>query len=103
MGSQVLLSMPKIVIRIGHSEFLPYDSVALLAEVKLNLTKSSLTKALQHLADIRRLEMSPHRFNTGTMGSAERVEENPFRLVVAFNTQIKNDGMGKLLTEHFDV
>ncbi len=70
---------PKIVFKIEDTVLVPYDAVALISEVKSDLSKTNLESDLKKLANIMHLKISSNRF-TNFMGSQQMVTETPFRL-----------------------
>jgi hypothetical protein len=102
---------PKIFLRAGHSVIMPYDAIALLAEVKSVLTKKRLEEDLEKLEKIMQLRIFEKRFLTqkifGTtqevFGFEEMRPDKPFRLLVYFKTPKDSTIMEELLSQYSGV
>lgn len=102
---------PKIVLKAGHSVIIPYDAIALLAEVKSVLNKKRLTEDLQRLGKLMQLKVFENRFlikkiigiNEKVFGFPEMRADIPLRLLIYFKTPKDNTIMEGLLNRYSGV
>lgn len=102
---------PKIVLKAGHSVIIPYDAIALLAEVKSVLNKKRLTEDLQRLEKLMQLKVFENRFlikkiigiNEKVFGFPEMRADIPLRLLIYFKTPKDNTIMEGLLNRYSGV
>jgi hypothetical protein len=80
--------------------FIPYDAIAILAEVKSQMTKTKLENDLKKLTHIGLLNLSSNRFSSLVFGSEDKIEDRPFRLLVYFDLSIDRMVMEDLLDEY---
>jgi hypothetical protein len=102
---------PKIVLKAGHSVIIPYDAIALLAEVKSVLNRKTLREDLEKLGKIMQLRTFKNRFlikkitgiNEKVFGFKEMRPDKPFRLLVYFKTPKDNTILDDLLSQYSGV
>lgn len=102
---------PKIFLKAGHSVIIPYDAIALLAEVKSVLNKKRLTEDLQRLEKLMQLKVFENRFpirkivgiNEKVFGFPEMRADIPLRLLIYFKTPKDNTIMEELLNRYSGV
>jgi hypothetical protein len=95
---------PKIVLKTEGLVIIPYDAIALLSEVKSELTKRKLEEDLNKLRNIMQLKISSNRFlPQGVLGFKEMKSDIPFRLLVYFKKSIDDAVMEGLLTQYLEV
>lgn len=102
---------PKIVLKAGHSVIIPYDAIALLAEVKSVLNKERLTEDLQRLEKLMQLKVFENRFpikkiigiNEKVFGFPEMRADIPLRLLMYFKTPKDNTIRDELLNRYSGV
>jgi hypothetical protein len=99
---------PKIVLKVGKNVIIPYDAIALLAEVKSALNKKRLTEDLQRLEKLMQLKVFEKRFlvkdvfgtNQKVFGFDEMRADIPLRLLVYFKTPKGNTILEELLNRY---
>ncbi|MDQ3909003.1 MAG: hypothetical protein M3232_01185 [Thermoproteota archaeon] len=95
------ITAPKIVLKTGGLVIIPYDAIALLSEVKSELTRRNLCEDLRKLENIMKLKISPNRFLPyEVFGFDQKRPCKPFRLLVYFEKSIDDAVMEELLTEY---
>jgi hypothetical protein len=94
-------SYPKIVMKVGEQEnYIPYDGVAFMVEIKTTINKDTLTSDLEKFEIINHLPLSQDRLG-GAIAGGDYTTEKPIRILLYFESQIDNNIMHSLLQEQY--
>jgi hypothetical protein len=93
---------PKIIVKLGDVNFVAYDSVAFLAEIKTTLDKTNLTKDLKKFEKISGLPLSENKIRMGGgFVGGNYVIERPLRILFYFDSEIQEATREELLVNHY--
>jgi hypothetical protein len=73
-------TFPKVVTKIEDTNFIPYDSVGFIIEVKSRLDKTNLSNDLTKLEKISKLKLSSDRLGSAIIGGSD-VVDRPLRIL----------------------
>ena len=91
---------PKIVMKVGDENFIPYDGVAFMVEIKTTIKKDTLTSDLDKFEIINTLPLSEDRLGGAIVGG-DYIIEKPIRILLYFESEIDRTVMDTLLEEHY--
>ncbi|MGA2308045.1 MAG: DUF6602 domain-containing protein [Candidatus Bathyarchaeia archaeon] len=94
-------AMPRMVLEVQGTSFIPYDATAFITEVKQTLTKSSLKEDLEKLGKLSKMKLggNVHLPNVATPYSIGR----PIRILLYYQREIDEGVLWKMLEESKDV
>ncbi len=93
---------PKIILKLGGVNFVAYDSVAFLAEIKTTLDKTNLTKDLIKFEKINGLSLSEFKIRVGgAFIGGDYIVEKPLRILFYFDSEIQEATREELLVNHY--
>ncbi len=90
---------PNLILKIQDTEFVPYDAVAFMIEVKERMDKSNLEVDLDKLRKIAMLPLTPDRCQPPLTGSYNI--ERPLRILFYYDISIDDREEERLLLEHY--
>ena len=93
-------TVPKIVLELESTAFLPYDSVAFVTEVKQELSKTALENDLKKLEKLTKLKTSEKRF--GVLITGNYTIKRPLRILFYYESRIAQETMYELLVNYMN-
>jgi|YelNatPaOPRAMG01_1025707.scaffolds.fasta_scaffold52470_2 hypothetical protein len=91
-------AIPRIVLKINDTSFIPYDAVAFIVEVKQTLTKAALENDLKKLDKLSKLKTSESRFGAFVYG--DYVIQRPLRILFYYESEIADITTLNLLSNY---
>jgi hypothetical protein len=91
---------PKIIMRIGDAEYVPYDSVAFILEIKTKMDKTRLADDLEKLKKLALLPLTKTRFSL--IIASDKFVMRPLRLLFYYESSIDETTESKLLTDYYE-